>query len=61
MKKIEKLGLNLNITILHFMSTHAPAERKDEVDKEEFYSSVEKVCDAVLWRRYVLQFCGEGM
>jgi hypothetical protein len=48
LKEFVKLRLNLNITILHFISTHAPADGKDKVDKEEWYSSLEKVCDVVL-------------
>jgi len=47
-ERILKLRLNVNITILHFVSTHAPTDGKDEVDKEECYSSLEKLCDAVL-------------
>jgi len=39
MKEFVKLGLNLNITILHFISTHTSTDGKDEADKEEFYSS----------------------
>jgi hypothetical protein len=29
------------------ISTHTPIGAKDELAKEEFYSSLEKVCDAV--------------
>jgi hypothetical protein len=47
MKEFVKLRLKLNITILHFISTHTPTDGKDEVNKEECYSSLEKVCDAV--------------
>jgi hypothetical protein len=46
MKEYEKLRLNLNTTVI-VLSTHAPNEEKDEVAKEEFYSSLEKVCGEV--------------
>ena len=39
-----KLGLNYNCIPI---STHAPTEEKDVVAKENCYSSLEKVCDAV--------------
>jgi hypothetical protein len=39
MKEFVKLNLNLNITIFSFVSIHASTDGKDEVSKEELYSS----------------------
>jgi hypothetical protein len=46
MKEFVKLGLNCNSDI-DIDDQHLPQEEIDEVATEEFYSSVEKVCDAV--------------
>jgi Holliday junction resolvase len=41
--------IKVKLTYYNFtlISTHAPTEEKVEVVKKEFYSSLEKVCDAV--------------
>jgi hypothetical protein len=46
MKEFLKLWLKLNMTIWHWYQ-HTSTEEKDEVAKEEFDSSVQKVHDAV--------------
>ena len=45
MQEFVKLGLNLNITIWHWYQYMPPTEKTNEVAEEEFYSSLEKVCD----------------
>ena len=42
-----KFRVKLKYYNLTLMSTHYPTEEKDERTKDEFYSSLEKVCDAV--------------
>jgi len=42
-----KIRAKLKYYNLAMISTHAPNEEKDEVAKEELYSSLEKVCNAV--------------
>ena len=46
-EKIWKIMVYVKYYILTLISTHAPIELKDEVAKEEFYSSLERVYDAV--------------
>ena len=44
---IWKIKVKFKYYTLTLAWKHAPNEEKDEVAKEEFYSSLEKVCDAV--------------
>jgi hypothetical protein len=46
-ERICKTGVKVKYKNLTLISIHAPTEEKDEVAKEGFYSSLEKVCDAV--------------
>jgi len=46
-ERIYKLRVKLKYYNLIFISTNVPTEESDEVAKEEFYRSLEKVCDAV--------------
>jgi len=46
-ERICKIKVKLTYYNLTLISTHAPTEEKLEVVKEEFYSSLEKVCVAV--------------
>jgi len=41
-----KIRVKIQYYNMTLISTHTPNEDKDDVAKEEFYSSVEKVCDA---------------
>jgi len=41
------MGAKLKYYNLTLITTHSPAEEKDEEAKEEFYIVLEKVCDAV--------------
>jgi hypothetical protein len=47
-ERICKIKIKLTYYTLTLISTHTPTEEKLEVVKEEFYTSLEKVCDAVL-------------
>jgi len=44
---IYRLRVKLKYYNLILISTSVPTEESDEVAKEEFYRSLEKVCDAV--------------
>jgi len=46
-ERIRKIKVRFKYYIWTLISIHAPNEGKKEVDKEKFYSSLEKVCDAV--------------
>jgi hypothetical protein len=46
-ERICKIRVKLKYYNLRLKSTHTRTEAKDEVAKEEFYCSLEKVCDAV--------------
>jgi hypothetical protein len=45
-ERICKITVKLQYYNMTLISTHTPSEDKYEVAKEEFYSSLEKVCDA---------------
>jgi hypothetical protein len=45
-ERICKIKVKLTYYNLTLISTHAPTDETNEVAKEEFYSSLEKVCDA---------------
>jgi hypothetical protein len=45
-KRICKIWVKLKHHNLTLISTHAPTEETNEVAKEKFYCSLEKVCDA---------------
>lgn len=54
-ERIYKLRVECKYFILLLISTNVPTAESDEVAKEEFYSSLEKVCDALpnkTWKQY---------
>jgi hypothetical protein len=42
-----KIKVKLKYYNLTLISTHAPSEEKEDIVREEFYSSLEKVCEEV--------------